>query len=823
MTGRLQRIRKAFEAAVDIGDVAERERVVRDICEGDEAMIAEVLQLLGAQPPKRFLPVDDDLDELGEYDLIEVIGRGSSGAVWRARQRSLDRLVAVKVMTVGPGMSPAMVERFHREPRAVARLRHPHIVPVYADGRDGANHWFAMQLIDGHSLGEELRAQRERGDTQQLLPPFASGPWFAAVAQLCEHAADALAAAHGHGLVHRDIKPQNLLLDQQGRLHVADFGIAHDERLGSLTDSGVAPGTVHYMSPEQARILQVPIDHRTDIYSLGVVLYEALTLTRPFDGDTSFEVLENIRRAPPTSVRRLNPRVPRDLETICMAAISREPGQRYQSAAELRDDLQRFLNREAIRRQPPSLPARVLQLARRHRRALMAALVLLLGSMVGFAIHDTVTRGQALRALAERAEVLRGEDPLDQLDSMLLSTLHRDLVRDTSPELDWARTVLAGYEQSLLRRRSESEPPAESQGEEKYRRLLEHVAIDRRRLIIFGNRTEGEGGADPLSNLLSARVAITVLDELEQTVNAQVSVRRIDWLTGMPGDERDLGDAPIDETSLPDGMYRILVRSEQFGLREFVRTFDLATQYQEKLVLYPGHLGDRDMVRVAGDTLVLPDTRQERPHGLKGRSTPIETFWLDAFEVTVWDYALFLEATDHEPPRWWSQMFVPERFDRPMVYVSWADAAAYAEWAGKRLPTLAEWFLAARGPEARLRPYPGTDWLGNTNGRRPAGATDQEQFDAYLRYACDYASGGGDTELGIRELLGNVAEWVESPVVVPTRAGLLPSRYQRYVAGQNWWAAEDEVFALSSTTDRGMGPTGAWFAIGFRCARSTRP
>lgn len=823
MTSRLQRLRRAFEAAREIEDDAERARVVAQLCGDDADMIAEVERLLAAEPPSDFLATGEDLQQLGEFELLDVIDRGSTGIVWRARQQSLDRLVAVKVMTIGPGMSPTLIERFHREPRAAARLRHPHIVPVYADGRSGANHWFAMQLVDGHSLAAELRVQGDGDGASRLLPAFSSGPWFGAIARIGEHVADALAAAHAQGLVHRDVKPQNLLLDRHGQVHVADFGIARDERLGTLTRGGVAPGTLHYMSPEQARVLRTPIDHRTDIYSLGVVLYEALSLKRPFEGDTSIEVLDRIRRAPPPPVRRVNARVPRDLETICMAALARDPNHRYQSAAALRDDLRRFLDREAIHRQPPTLVARALRTASRYRRVLTTAAVLAVGAAGGVVLHRARSIGVQHEQLSQRAEMLRDFERLDTRDANELSELRRDLERDDAPELDWARAILAAYESELLARRRANEPAADAQRDERLRSLLEQVETDRRRLMVFGNEAGGGDGRDPLRDALLARVEVAVVDAQRRPVPATVAVRRIDWLTGEPGPPRAVGEAPVDDAKLEDGLYRIVVTSERFGVREFVRTFEIAAHHVETLVLQPVVRGERAMVRVPGDTLVLPDTRQERPHGLRGAATPVATFWLDPFEVTIREYAQFLESTPHEAPDRWPLMYVPELLDRPVVDVTWDDAVAYAEWAGKRLPTLAEWFLAARGPRARLRPYSGLAYLGNTRNPPPASRTAEDQFDAFVRYSCSYEDGGGDNELGIRELFGNVAEWVESPVVVDARGVLLSSRYQRYRVGSTWWAATQTNHGLSVTEDRGMGPTGAWFALGFRCARSTEP
>jgi len=823
MKNRLQRVRSAFEAAFGVTDADERARILHQACDGDAEMIAEVEALLAQSPPPSFLPTADDLEQLGEFELLEVIDRGSMGVVWRARQPSLDREVAIKVLTVGPGLSAAMIERFHREPLAVAHLRHPHIVPVYADGRDGANHWFAMQLVDGHSFGTELQQQALSGPRRRLLPAFGSGQWFAAVARLCAHAADAIDAAHGQGIVHRDVKPQNLLLDQQGRVQVADFGIARDERMGTLTGTDLTPGTLHYMSPEQARILQLPVDHRTDIYSLGVVLYEALTLARPFEGRTSYEVLEKIRRSPPKTVRSLNPRVPRDLETICMAAMSRSPTERYQSAAELRDDLQRFLDREAILRQPPSAIARLVQLLARRQRSLLTVGLVIIGVVVGAQIHRASEHTRVVDELSQRAERVLHGTVLDREDPSEMGGLWRDLNEQADSSLKWAKDAFLAYREELLGRRVEIRQFADFEENERVRAVLMQVELDRRFLAIFGaGDSRMAARADSLHEALQSRLELRIVDENGDPIAADVQARSIDWLTGVPGDAVPLGPTPVRALLAP-GMYRFEARTERHGLREFVRTLSIARQHSLQLAMADAVRGDRPMVMIPGATLTLPDNRFERPHGLKGKATAVPTFWLDPFEVTVGEYAEFLAARPRRKvPLKWPELNRTQYLGRPVVTVTWEDAVAYAEWAGKRLPTLAEWFLAARGPDARLFPYEGNDYRGNTRGPALADPSSATLFQAFLDHSCNYEEGGGDTVHGIREMLGNVCEWLESPVVVKTNVALLSSHHQRYAAGSTWLAEHKESL-LGNTTDRDIGPTGAWLTIGFRCARSEPP
>ena len=820
---RVRRIQAAYEAALRIADPMERARVVGLMCNQAPDEIAEVQAMLAANIPANFLqPTAAPMPErLGEFELLSLIGHGGMGVVWRARQPSLDREVAIKVLTAGPGFSPAALERFHREPRAVARLRHPHIVPVFADGIDAPHHWFSMQLIDGHSLARELQlhANRRPSDPEPLLPRFGAGEWIEAVARICADAADALQCAHENGIVHRDVKPHNLLLDQQGNVLVADFGIAHDERLGTLTDSGVIPGSLHYMSPEQAKVLDTPIDHRTDVYSLGVVLYEALTLARPFEGRTSLEIVEQIREHHTKPVRRLNPRVPRDLETICMAAMARSPEGRYATAKDLRDDLRRFLDHQSIERRPPTLLARAGQFVRRHRRVLGTAAIAVVGVGIGALAYASRVDAGATNALAARCEPLFAAN-LDQIDHEELAAIRRELAARPDGFAE-VRALLSNYRQQL-----DQEPPVPDESTHLSDAELNEQAITRRqrvlrRVLIFGDDRLPRHLDALLRTGMSARIDMEVVDEHSAPTNAVISVRQIDWRTGMPGEEHRLGAAPLAMMTLPPGMYRVIVRSPSLGRFEFTRTWRPTERRRVRFMVRNRPPDPRPMAKIKGATLRISGDL-ERPHGLIGRPTVVDEFWLDTFEVTIGEYAAFLAATRRAAPPLWAQLAVPGLMDRPVVNVTWEDAVAYAEWVGKRLPTLAEWFLAARGEFGHVRPYPGLEFQGNSTRPRDYGYTNESRLAAFTRWSCDYANGGGDSAEGVRELLGNVAEWVESPVVATSSAGMISNQNQRYVAGATWWASTPGA-GTQVTTDRDLGSTGAWFAYGFRCARSEPP
>jgi len=279
--------------------------------------------------------------EFGDFDLLEEIGRGGMGVVYRARERSLDRIVAVKMILASHLASPAQVERFHGEARAAAALEHPRIVGVYQAGCIEGQHYLAMQYVDGASLAEKLQHERTSAEEAARL--------VADVASAVEH-------LHQRGLVHRDLKPSNILLDSEGCPFVSDFGLVKmlSEDDGQ-TSTGMIVGTPSYMSPEQAAAMHDKVGPASDVYSLGAMLYELLTGQPPFREehplDTLMQVLE--RDAPPPS--SLGVRVPRELERICMKCLEKSPERRYGSAGELAADLERYLRGETVEAAAPNV------------------------------------------------------------------------------------------------------------------------------------------------------------------------------------------------------------------------------------------------------------------------------------------------------------------------------------------------------------------------------------------------------------------------------------------------------------------------------------
>jgi eukaryotic-like serine/threonine-protein kinase len=296
---------------------------------------------------------------LGDFRIIREIGRGGMGVVFEAEQVSLHRKVALKILPPHLSYSSEAVEKFQREAEAGGRQRHPGIVAIYSVGEHEGVHYIAQELVEnGSTLGDKLVELREAGDV--------SVGYFRESAALFVDLADALEHAHASGVIHRDVKPSNILLTEDGIPKITDFGLARVEGALALSRTGDFMGTPFYMSPEQAMSRRIGIDHRTDIYSLGVSLYETLTLKHPFEGETSQEVLKKIIFLEPKDLRKVNSRVPRDLAVICLKAMEKEQRHRYQTMTDFADDLRRYLDGEVILAKPSGPAGRLWKRVRRN-------------------------------------------------------------------------------------------------------------------------------------------------------------------------------------------------------------------------------------------------------------------------------------------------------------------------------------------------------------------------------------------------------------------------------------------------------------------------
>jgi eukaryotic-like serine/threonine-protein kinase len=426
-----------------------------EIAEELRRVLPALAMLRTSEPLSNFADPDLESGTLGDFRLIREVGRGGMGIVYEAEQISLCRRVALKVLPFAATMDPRQLQRFRNEAQAAACLHHPNIVPVHGVGVERGVHYYAMQLIEGQTLAEVIHSLKTSGleDSAGATirrpsgPPEFSSPegdgavapgealrtrgsetrpnallttkpdgkkgreFFRSVAALIADAADALEYAHSMGVLHRDIKPGNLMLDNGGGLWITDFGLAKalspgrqpaDGQPGDLTLTGDMIGTLRYMSPEAALAKHGLVDHRTDIYSLGATLYELLTLKPAVDGADKGEMLNRIAWDEPIALRKLDKSIPAELETVTLKCLAKEPGDRYATAGEMAADLRRWLEEKPIRAKPPGWRERTAKWGRRHRgilisvAAVLGLAVLGLGGLTALLFNQKVETENAL-------------------------------------------------------------------------------------------------------------------------------------------------------------------------------------------------------------------------------------------------------------------------------------------------------------------------------------------------------------------------------------------------------------------------------------------
>jgi eukaryotic-like serine/threonine-protein kinase len=431
-------------------------------------------------------------DRVGEYRILRLIGRGGMGTVYEAVQESLGRHVALKLLPDEAVFDPIRLARFRREARSAARLHHTNIVPVFGVGEAGGQHFYAMQFIAGQPLDaviDEVRRLKEKSTAKALpavteiavaLLTVAAAPtvgaaslrdeatewkmgptgaphpsstpsetfsdggrhYWATVARLGAQAADALAYAHAQGILHRDIKPANLLLDLHGTVWVTDFGLAKSIDADNLTEQGDIVGTLRYMAPER---FDGDGDHRADLYALGLTLYEMLTLKPAFHAENRAKLIEQVTAASVPKPRAVNPLIPRDLETIVLKAIQRDPVLRYQTAADLGDDLRRYIEDRPIRARRATVAEQMVRWCRRNPAvaALMAAVMLAILTGAGFASFFAVRAGnERAKAVDREREAIAARNLAETASAQ--STIARKAAEDSAEEARKRLTRLYG-------------------------------------------------------------------------------------------------------------------------------------------------------------------------------------------------------------------------------------------------------------------------------------------------------------------------------------------------------------------------------------------
>ncbi len=612
-----------------------------------------------------------EVGRLGNYRLVREIGRGGMGIVYEAVQESLGRRVALKVLSTQALLKPTWLDRFQRESAAAARLHHTNIVPVYGVGAADGHHFFAMQFIDGESLRDLLTTTPDLANTAEFPSQSTStnnavstarisksatsapGSYFREVAQIGVQVAEALAHAHGQGILHRDIKPGNLLCDKHGTIWVTDFGLAKVEGADDLTATGDLVGTLRYMPPER---FQGKEDARSDIYSLGLTLYELATRRPAFDQTDRTQLIHQLTHETPTAPRQIDPAIPRDLETILQKAIEREPARRYANAAELADDLRRFLADMPVQARRSSQ----FELARRWcgRNPVLAGLIsfsacmLLVVTIVSLVAYFETSSALALKTSALNLEKIARKDADTAKEGEKAARHEAEKDRDAALEtLYGARMSLihrawTGGEMDLVMKTlSEAKPKA---GQKDMRGWEWHFLDAQARRVVhtLDFRKPGVPGAvfaaafSPDGQWLAAdngRMKVLILDVKTKQIKLELpqplSVYRMAW---SPDSQRlavILGGGPVPIWDVATGKLWKSLQPNQgvvcSGLAWHPNSKQVATAFGKEILIWDAETGQIER------TLATAGTPAWSPDGAR---LAVSRFGKDR-SIDVWDVA----------------------------------------------------------------------------------------------------------------------------------------------------------------------------------------
>jgi len=672
---------------------------------------------------------------LGDFVIESEIGRGGMGVVWLATQRSLGRKVALKALPSFATMDAAAVLRFRREAEATGRIAHPGIVPVYGTGEVDGIHWFAMEYIDGPTLGsllerlamrqvEKLRASLvDEAEVSDLYPsmrempgPGGGNEYVRSCARLCADVANALVAAHRAQVIHRDLKPNNILIHPAGRPVLVDFGLARDERQQSLTRSGDQIGTPAYMAPEQARGHR-DVDARTDVYGLGAVLYELLTLHPPFEAATSAEIAHRILTEEPVAVRRHNPNVPVDLAAIVHRCLAKAPDDRYPAMEALELDLRCFL---AGRPVVAALPGRIAQLQgvlQRKWRSLTigataAAAATLVAVLAGLA-DDRSGRENGRELLRQATALL-----VDQCDVERARALY-DQASALTKDPDGVAIVRLRDFRAAFQRHYADKPRGP-------RALAAFAAAfsagDHAKVQDLLDRLDGRGTLRLPTRTLELQVAKVEVRAL------QPSGLTSEWRTVRPGTAQGGGEP------LAVGEYLLRV-TDRAGA---VATSSVRIDADAEVAVEPRFLpADAQPPGMA----VVCDPADQQVIAV-GRCEVTRNEWRRWLQ-TLTDPLVIAEMT---PSVWESST---ERDELPVRGLSFLQARAFVRAAGAHLPTAREHWLAGSAGLRGLA-YP---WGNGVDRARLAADPFHMDETMPVRSLVD-----GQSPLGVLHVLGNVAE-----------------------------------------------------------------
>ena len=667
--------------------------------------------------------------------------------------------------------------------------------------------------------------------SQAVLPPYASEPYFEAVTRMLSRIADALAHAHEQGIVHRDVKPGNVLLDRNGAPHVCDFGLAHDPDQPPLTRSSrEAFGTLAYLSREQLQSGAGSPDPRSDVYAFGVMFHELLTLRRPYEGETSWEIVEQMNARPVAAPRVWNPAIPRELEFLCQRCLEHDPARRSLSMAELRDDLNRFADGDPLASRPPSKIERVTRFAIRHRSRIQAiAVVAVLMVVAVVATRHMHVAHEVQRGIARLLNDSRNLEALPateaaavRVSATALAARHPDnravgaATRSVLDQIDEIADATAQQARALLE--SGTPPPAGTPAKD-YRTYTDAAFFDglvmlEQARILVGD-TEPEEGLPTLVDYLP-KVS------LEAPPNTTLLTEEVDWLYGDALRVERVVDWPRGPTPVSPGIYRFTVISSDGSFAELSRVLHQRGRTTSlRPTFRPTDDVTHDMVLIPAGPFPFGADSFERYFWWKTRHVDLPAFWIDEAEVTNAEFREFLAAhpDEHSAPWWWKDNdFPPELADHPVIGVGFFTAQAYAEWRGKRLPTWQEWEKAARGPEGRRFPWPGDQLPTRSLACMGyVGPPTESRLDTYRAGTKPVRSHPMDQSYyGVLDMLGNVREWTDTIFTTAFHGEPYPEYAMRVIKGMDWAAPLTATQNLLYPEEVSVNDS----YVGFRCAKT---
>lgn len=781
------------------------------------------------------------MERLGRYEILAELGRGAMGVVYKARDPNIDRLVAIKVISPDAGMDAARAkelrERFQREARASGRLSHPNIITIFDASEDEGRAFLVMEFIEG---GRTLESMMHEGHIFTLED----------VAALAGQVGGALDYAHQNGIIHRDIKPANIMVTKTGTMKVADFGIARLTET-SMTRTGLAVGTPNYMSPEQ--VAGHKVDGRSDQFSLSVMLYELLCGEKAFPGDSLTTVLYRIMQEDPIPIRRVNPSLPETLDTVLRKGMAKNPDDRYPHAADLARDLQALAAGESVSvaAAAPSLDSTMAegvdtrQLAGMKTQARIPA---------GGGVGETLSM-DALPLPAKK----KSQMPLIAGATAGVIALAAGLgwffvlqpaqeAKRQQEEQARQEAQKKGDQEKLAQAKKDEEKKASEAPKAAAKPLVQEIVLAKE---LRGGRPVGA------SKQFAANDPQIVLLANGKNLTEEVAVR-VKWVDP---DNKEIPPSGLPKLTLDGkGGWRATAElslaggakpgrwKAQFSLGEEAPqdvSFTVTPPVEAKAPEPPAKAApppvaaapaapapppapagpragtvqkrgkdEAEMAFIPAAAFTMGDTHgdgepAEKPTG----SVQITAFWMDRLEVTFDQFGKFVQAGGYKPQGQWEQN-KSRGGNHPVVNVTWGDAGAYCRWAGKRLPSEAEWEFAARGTEGRKYPW-GNQWdanraafrgnRGGNNKTSPVGS---------------YANGA--SPFGILDMAGNAWEWtasLEKPYPYNATDGREDPQVggARVSRGGSWFTTQD---LLRSSARDFPSAKSQNDKLGFRCAQS---